>query len=112
VESKRRARELIYKAEQQLGEKANAKLSSIVAALGLALSANDSEAIRVKSDELASLVEIPQFDFSNFFGPQSTFPDIFGQPKPPTKVRPRGSASRPTDVGEKLTAQTQATNFG
>jgi hypothetical protein len=76
IEATNRAKGLIAKAESQLGQGPNTKLSEAVAALGLALASENSRSIREKSDDLERLVALPSDLFSGF-----DFSDLFGPPK-------------------------------
>jgi len=87
LEATSRAKDLIARAEQQLRDGPDAKLSGAVAALGLALSSGDSTAIRGKSDVLDSLLSALQFGAFDFS-------DIFGQPR----ARVRTAPLRPNPV--------------
>jgi hypothetical protein len=101
VEATNRARNLIAKAEEQLGRGPNTKLSEAVAALGLALASEDSDGIRERSDVVEGLVS----GLSAFAG--SGFGDFFGTRTSAAypRVRRPASVRRDAPSGQKLTAQ-------
>jgi molecular chaperone DnaK (HSP70) len=63
IEAVNRAKTLIAKAEKKLSSGSDVKLNEAVAALGLALASDNSDAIREKSDVLEQCLS-PTFDFS------------------------------------------------
>jgi hypothetical protein len=101
-----RAKSLISQAEARLSRAPDAKLSQLVASLGLALAAGESVDIREKSDALASniaLAGLASFDFGEFFGPRKTI-----------KPTSRKSAPRPVpaNTDQRLTSPAQTLALG
>jgi hypothetical protein len=91
IEAVNRAKELIAKAEEKLKSGPNQKLSEAVAALGLALASEDSEDIRIKSDDLNTQLTT-FFDFSNIFESYFRTPQANKSPvkesEPPKRKNP------------------------
>jgi hypothetical protein len=107
VEATNRARGLIHDAEQKLSRGPNSELSEAVAALGLALAAEDSGAIREKSDAVARIISgvsgFGSFDFAEIFGSRPTA----------AKSTPRPAAVRQAAPHtQKLTSQTHLQALG
>jgi hypothetical protein len=101
TEATNRAKNLVAQAEEKLSQGPDAKLSEIVAALGLALASGDSNSIREKSDALEGRLSgasaFAGFDFS----------DLFGTPRGParTSARRTSAASRTPPPEQRLTSQ-------
>lgn len=87
IEATNRAKGLIAQAEESLRQGSNAHLSEAVAALGLALSSNDNNNIREKSDALELL--LPKF---SLFGSGFDFGDFFQTPRASRPAARRSSA--------------------
>lgn len=85
IEAVNRAKNLISKAEERLKSGPNEKLSEAVAALGLALASGDSDNIRIKSDELNTIMTSDFYDFSGLF-------DNFFSTKKASKASTSGGA--------------------
>jgi hypothetical protein len=91
AEASNRARSLLHRAEQKLKAGPNKEISEAIAALGLALSDNNPDAIREKSDSVESLISRPsaELDFSTIFS------DFFGAPTRTARPRPAPPRQQP-----------------
>lgn len=84
IEAVNRARGMIARAEKRIQDKKDPKLNAAIAALGLALASEDSEAIREKTDELYGVLN-PLNPFTGF--DSSVLSDLFGS-RVPTEKQP------------------------
>lgn len=107
IEAVSRAKGLIDQAEKRLSGGADAKLSELVAKLGLALASGDSTGIREKSDALAgniALSSLGGIDFSQLFGTTKTTTRPAARRTPP--------AAKPTSADQRLTTPVQTQVLG
>jgi hypothetical protein len=92
VEASNRARSLIHRAEERLKAGPNKEINEAIAALGLALAANNADAIREQSDSIESLISGPSTvpDFSDLFRQFFAPPPRTASPRPsPPRQQPQ-----------------------